>query len=99
MRIDVVGRGVDVTDAIREYAETKADKLTRYFNGTQFVEVHLEKADSHTFRVELVIDVEKHENFVCDAKHEDLYHTIDDAVHKGTRLLTDFKERLKNTKR
>ncbi|MEL7472940.1 MAG: ribosome-associated translation inhibitor RaiA [Planctomycetota bacterium] len=99
MRIDVIGRRVEVTDAIREHAEKKADKLTRYFDGTQLVEVQLDKEDDHTYRVEFVIDVEKHESFVCEAKSEDLYHAIDDAAHKGARLLTDFKERLKNTKR
>lgn len=99
MRIDVIGRQIEVTDAIRAYAEKKADKLTRYFDRTQLIEVRIERFDSHAYKVELIIDVEKHDNFVCHAQHDDLYHAIDEAVQKGSRLLTDFKEKLKNTKR
>lgn len=95
MRVDVVGLKFDVTDAIREYAETKADKLTRYFDGTQLVTVRLSERDKHTFEVEIVADVEKHDDFVSTATGDDLYLSIDSAVQKMTRQLTDFKEKLK----
>jgi ribosome-associated translation inhibitor RaiA len=47
------------------------------------------------YDVELVLDVEKHEDFVSHGKNEDLYAAIDEAIHKGQRQLADFKERLK----
>ncbi|TVQ62185.1 MAG: ribosome-associated translation inhibitor RaiA [Phycisphaerales bacterium] len=98
MRIDVVGRNLEVTDAIRAYAEQKGNKLTRFYDGVQQVtftlQRHDEKSGTH-FDAELVTDVEKHDAFVCHAKHDDLYAAIDDCVHKGTRQLTDFKEKLK----
>ncbi len=95
MRVDVVGLKFEVTDPIREYAEAKAEKLTRYFDGTQLVTVRLAEQDKHTFEVEIVADVEKHDDFVATAKGDDLYLTIDSAVQKMTRQLTDFKEKLK----
>ena len=100
MRIDVVGRDVEVSDAIREHAEHKCDKLLRHFDRTQLITVTLWKEDHHhVFACEIVVDVEKHEPFVAVAKGDDLYGTIEGAVAKSTRQLTDFKEKLKQIKR
>jgi putative sigma-54 modulation protein len=102
MRVEVVGRGIDITDAIREHAETKCEKLHRYFNGIQLITVTVTQEDHAKhglFDVELIIDVEHHEDFVCRARGDDLYGTIDLAVNKGQRQLTDFKEKLRNDKR
>jgi putative sigma-54 modulation protein len=102
MRIDVVGRNLEVTPAIREYAQSKADKLPRYFDGVQAVTVTVHKDDRHKhgkFGVDMVIDVEKHANFVSHAQDEDLYAAVDQAFAKSQRQLHDFKERLKQGNR
>ena len=97
MRIDVIGLKFDVTEAIREYAESKSQKLTRYFDRTQMITVRLSERDRRAgeYEVEIVADVEKHDNFVSTASGDDLYLTIDSAVNKMSRQLTDFKEKLK----
>ncbi|PHQ82856.1 MAG: ribosomal subunit interface protein [Phycisphaera sp.] len=97
MRIDVVGLKFELTDAIREYAESKSEKLTRYFDRTQMITIRLSERTKRAgeFDVEIVTDVEKHENFVSTASGDDLYLTIDSAVNKMSRQLTDFKEKLK----
>jgi putative sigma-54 modulation protein len=102
MRIDVIGRNIPVTDAIREYAEEKVAKLPKYFDGVQSITVALTKDDHHkhgSWGAELRVDVEKHEDFISTAHGEDLYATIDLVVQKGARQLTDFKEKLKMGKR
>ena len=102
MRIEVVGRNLDVTDAIRQHAESKAAKLPKFFDGVQLITFRLVKNDHHhtgPFDVELVVDVEKHEDFVTHASGEDLYGAIDMAVQKSSRQLTEFKEKLKMGKR
>lgn len=101
MRIDVIGRNIEVTDAIRTYAETKAGKLPKYYDGLQQITVTLSKPNAHhtsDFEAELVLDVEKHADFVSHAKGPDLYAAIDLVAEKGERQLRDFKERLKQTK-
>ena len=97
MRIDVVGLKFEVTDAIQEYAESKVQKLVRYFDGTQMITIRLSERDKRAgeFEVEIVADVEKHDDFVSTASGDDLYLTIDSAVQKMSRQLTDFKEKLK----
>ena len=102
MRTDVVGRNFQITDAIRTHAEAKADKLPRYFDGVQQITFRISRQDHHhttSFDVELVVDVEKHEDFVSHAQGEDVYAAIDQVVAKSSRQLTDFKEKLKLGKR
>lgn len=100
MRVDVVGRQVHVTDTVRAHAESKVEKLTRYFDGTQQITCTITKPDhNHLYRVELVVDVEKHEEFVCHADGDDLLTAIDAAVAKSQRQLTDYKDKLKQSKR
>jgi len=98
MRIEVVGRGIEVTDAIGEHAEEKAQKLTRYFDGIQQITLTISREDhgNHAqFHVELILDVVNHDDFVCHAKGDDLYLAIDQAVQKGVRVITDFKDKLR----
>lgn len=102
MRIDVVGRNLSITDAIREHAEGKLGKLPRYFDGTQQITLTLAHQNHHgrdEYEAELVVDVEKHDNFVSHAQGDDLYALIERVTQKSARQLTDFKERLKNGKR
>lgn len=100
MRIEVTGRHMEITPAILEYAETKCGKLTRYFDRIQeIVVVVTEQPKPEQFDVEIRVDVEHHDDFVGHAKGQDLYEAIDLCIDKVSRQLTEFKERLKNSKR
>ncbi len=99
MRVEVIGKSpLQVTDAIREHAAAKAAKLHKHYDGIQLVTIRVGQDDhkhSPTFGVEVVVDVQKHPDFVSHASDKDLYAAIDLAIHKSERQLTDFKERLK----
>ncbi len=102
MRFDVVGLNVEVTDAIREYAETKSSKLTKFFDGIQQIVFRLSNEDHQqhsTFNVEVTTSVVKHDDFVANASGDDLYTAIDTAVHKSTRQIKDYKEKLRQAQR
>lgn len=97
MRIDVIGRNLEITDAIRQYGESKANKLTKYYAGLQQVTLTIARENAQTvsdFNVEMVLDVEKHKDFVSHASASDPYAAIDLVCEKGERQLRDFKERL-----
>jgi len=98
MRIDVVGKHLEVTPAIQQYAEKKAEKLTKFFNGTQQVKVYVEspQGKSREFHVEVVVDVVKHDDFVANAIDADLYAAIDVAVEKAQRQIRDYKDKLRS---
>ena len=55
MRVDVVGLKFEVTDAIREYADSKVEKLSRYFDGIQLITIRLAQPAGRDFEVELVV--------------------------------------------
>lgn len=100
MRIDVVGRQFEITDAIRQYAEQKTGKLTKYYDGVQLITVTIKQVSKHhhtmEYDVELVLDVEKHDDFVSHATGADPYAAIDLVSEKGERQLREFKDRLKS---
>ncbi len=102
MRIEVIGRGLEVTDAIRTYAESKVEHVGKHFDGVSATTVTLTKADHHhkgDYDVEIVSRVPKHDPFVCHAKHEDLYAAIDQASQKASRQVTEYKNRLREGNR
>lgn len=101
MRIDVVGKHLDITEALRGFAEQKAAKLVKHFDdGVQLITVRLEQlAHNKGFHAEVTVDVIKHDDFVANATAPDLYAAIDEAVDKAARQLTDFKEQIKQGKR
>jgi len=97
MEFKLSGRHIDVTPAIREYAERKSERLHRYFNRIQSFEGVIEWRD-RKFEVELVVNVEHAQPFVARRTGDDLYAAIDEVIDKLERQLTDHKERLRNRK-
>lgn len=97
MRIDVVGRKISVSDRVREHAEKRCEKLSKFLDTIQLITVTLDQDGSGNpeYVAELVIDVEHHPNFVAHDKGADLFAVIDSVADKATRQLHDFKERLK----
>ncbi|MBL8745815.1 MAG: ribosome-associated translation inhibitor RaiA [Phycisphaerae bacterium] len=99
MRIEVRGKNLPMTPAISQYAETKCQRLPRYYDGVQQITVTIEKSAKHDeFTVEILADVEKHDDFVVRLTSHDVYEGLDLAIDKMVRQLVNFKERLKDPK-
>lgn len=95
MQIRITGRKhLEITPAIRDYAQEKAGKLQRYFNGVSEVEVVADKPDRDFF-CEMIVHVDGHDPFVGTSRHGDLYACIDQTVDKLERQLTDHKEKIR----
>ncbi|MDX2115475.1 MAG: ribosome-associated translation inhibitor RaiA [Planctomycetota bacterium] len=100
MRIEVVGKHLELTPAMTQQADAKCQKLLKYYDRIQQIDVTLEQVTrGGDYAVELRADVELHEDFIAKATHKDLYAALDLAVDKLERQLTDFKEKLKNGRR
>ena len=97
MRIEVVGRSMQATDPIREYAHKRCAKMERHLDLIQQITFTIEKESlaKEMFKVEVVVDVEHHSNFVAHDTGHDLYGLIDSVTDKAARQLADFKEKLK----
>jgi len=102
MRINVVGRHMEITPAIEGHAEKKSAKLTkRYDDWIQQLDftVSQEAADKQVFKAELLVAVRSHPEMVAKSDGQDVYVLIDEVIHKAERQLHDLKERLKDDNR
>lgn len=97
MQFKMSGKHLDVTPAIREYAETKTRRLHRYWDRIQAITAVIDKHDL-VFEVELIVDAEHTKPFVASEKGGDLYGCIDSVTDKLERQLTDHKEKHRNRK-
>ena len=97
MDFKISGRHVEITPAIREFAQKKTDKLHRYYDRIQEITVVVDKRDNH-FDVEILVEIEHHDPVVARHTGDDVYACIDQNIDKLERQLTDLKEKLRNRK-
>lgn len=98
MDITITGRHLEITPAIRDYAEKRVGKLSRYYNRLQGITVVADKSDPRHYEVEIKITADRTEPFISKVQAEDLYAGIDQVVDKLERQLTDHKEIVRNHK-
>jgi tRNA pseudouridine38-40 synthase len=89
----ITGRHVEVTEAIKRYANEKIDKLERIHGRMTKVEVTLDASHDRT-SCEIVVATTRHARLVGKAESTDLYAAIDAAEDKLVKQLVKFKERL-----
>ncbi len=98
MDINVTGKHLEVTDAIRNYASHKCAKLPRYYDRIRTIDVLIDKRDHHNQDVEMIVHVDHHNPFLARVDGGDLYACIDQAIDKLERQLTEHKEKVRNHK-
>ena len=97
MLVTVSARHMDVTPALRTYAEEKANKLTKYYDRIQEIEVVMDAGKDST-RVEMIVNAEHNDVFIAHSDEGDAYACIDGCVHKLERQLSDHKKKVRNRK-
>ena len=97
MQISVSGRHIDLTPELHSYAETKAGKLTRFYDRIQIVEVIL-NGEGNGFEAEMVVKGEHKNVFVAKERGEDMYAAVDMVMDKIERQITRHKEKFRNRK-
>lgn len=97
MLITFSTRHMENTAALKQHAEQKAGKLSRYFDRIQSVEIVLE-AIKEIMRAEVRVHVEH--NHVLVTHHDDPegYAALDGAIHKMERQLSEQKDMVRNRK-
>jgi putative sigma-54 modulation protein len=93
VRIQISGRHVSVTEAMKDYARDKIEKLERIHGRMTKVEVTLDVGHDRTI-VEIVASATRHAHLVCKAESPDMYAAIDLAEDKLARQLVRHKSRL-----
>ncbi|MHC5061254.1 MAG: ribosome hibernation-promoting factor, HPF/YfiA family [Planctomycetota bacterium] len=98
MLFTITGKHVEITEAIRSHAQDKTEKLPRYFNGINQIEVIINGSEGGKPSVEIIARGEHRNIFVATETGEDMYACIDLASRKLERQLRRKKEKQRNHK-
>ena len=102
MIVTVSTRHMDVTPAMKTYADQKANKLTKYYDRIQEIEVVFDagkdKTSKEKVRVEMIVNAEHNNTFIAHHDEGDAYACVDGCVDKLERQLSDHKKKFRNRK-
>ena len=98
MIVTVAARHMDVSEALKKYAEQKANKLLKYYDRIQEIEVVFDAANKDTMQVEVIVNAEHRNTFIAKHDGSDAYACIDGCVDKLERQLSEHKKKFRNRK-
>jgi len=91
MRIETHGHQIEITPALRDYVETKLERLNRHFERPGEVRVQL-GIEKHDHRAEANVTIAG-KALHADATGVDMYAAIDILADKLDRLLLKHKQK------
>jgi len=94
MQINLTGHHIDITDSLRDYVETKFEKLERHFDHVSNVHVIL-TVEKLRQKAEATLHLNGADVF-AESVQEDMYAAIDALVDKLDRQVKKHKEKTKN---
>jgi putative sigma-54 modulation protein len=97
MQITVTGRHMGISDSLKSYCREKSERLIRFFDRIQSIEVVLDGRNGQHF-AEMIVHSVGTQPFVAREQHEDAYAAIDLLLDKVERQIRRHKEKLRNRK-
>ena len=97
MIVTISSRHMDVTAAMKAFAEQKANKLSKYYDLIQEIEVIFDAGKDRT-KVEMIVNAEHKNMFIANHDEGDAYVCVDACVEKLERQLTEHKKKHRNRK-
>lgn len=94
MQLNVSGHHIEVTDALRDYVESKIDKIARHFDLVSDVNCVL-TVEKLRHKAEARVNVNGG-TIYADNTEEDMYAAIDGLVDKLERRVRKYKEKLQD---
>ena len=98
MLFTITGKHIEITEAIRTYAEEKTSKLPKFYSSINQIEVIIDEAPGDNISVEIIARAEHRNIFIVTETGDDAYKCIDLAVHKLERQLKRKKTKERNNK-
>ena len=94
MQLDITGRHIEVTDALREHVVNRVSKIEEHFDLVTNVHCIL-TVEKLRHKAEATINADG-KCIYADATDENMYAAIDTLAHKLNRRVRKHKEKLKN---
>jgi len=98
IRFIISGKHIDLTEALKTYAEEKTTKLPKHFDSITEIEVIVDGSDASNPTVEIIVRAAKSQPFIVKETSDDAYKCIDIAVHKLERQIRKKKEQQRDPK-
>jgi len=97
MQITVSARHMGISDSLKDYCREKSERLIRFFDRIQSIEVILDGNNGQHF-AEMIVHSEGTQPFVAREQHDDAYAAVDLMLDKIERQIRRHKEKLRNRK-
>jgi len=94
MQINLTGHHVDLTDSMRDYVNSKMEKIERHFDNVVDVNVIL-SVEKTRQKAEATVHISGG-NIYADDTQEDMYAAIDGLIDKLDRQVVKHKEKITN---
>jgi putative sigma-54 modulation protein len=94
MNLQITGHHLDVTPAIREYIESKLERVLRHCDNVIDTKVML-SLEPLKHRAEITIRV-RGKDLHCESSQDNLYAAIDVLMDKIDRQVIEYKNRAQN---
>ncbi|MFA6187418.1 MAG: ribosome-associated translation inhibitor RaiA [Phycisphaerae bacterium] len=99
MDVKIIGKHIEITDAIKEKIDDKVSKFPKYYNNISNVEVIVEgNGGGNANSVEIIVRAKHNHVFVAKHADGDMYSCIDEAEKKMERQLTKHKQKERDNK-
>ncbi|MEZ5542994.1 MAG: ribosome-associated translation inhibitor RaiA [Pseudomonadota bacterium] len=92
MQISLTGNHVELTDPLREYVNTKMERLERHFDIVREIHVVL-SVEKLRHKAEATVHINGN-NLFADSVQEDMYAAIDALTDKLDRQVKKHKEKM-----
>lgn len=98
MQVSVTFRHMEATDAIKEYAREKVEKIRKYFPDP--IAAHVVCAVERGYQHEVDVNIQLHNGIMIKGKEvtEDMYSSIDLVMAKIERQVRRYKDRIRHHK-
>lgn len=96
VRIVVKGKNIDVTPALREYAEKRVNKLSRFFQNREDVQVDVVLSVERDMQI---AEITYHLGGLFmrgESSSNDMYASIDEASDRISRQVRKYKDRIRS---
>lgn len=95
MNVEIVGKNIEVTPAIKDYINEKVGSLGKYFKDSSNITAHvLVRTYKQGQKVEVTIPLDKDHTLRQEVVEQDLYTAIDEAESKMAIQIKKYKNKI-----
>lgn len=94
MKLNIKGRNIELTDALRQYIEKRINKFEKFLAELSEAVVTI-STEKFTHKIDVLLKVNGH-LIQAEGKTEDLYSAVDQVVEKLEKQILKYKEKVQN---